>query len=491
MDTAASRGEWIGRVVDERFPLLAWLGGSDHSAVYRTELAGDPSQKAAIKLMQVDDEDADACIAGWTAAKTLAHPHLTRLMHTGRCQIDGQPLVYAVTEYADEILSEILVERALTASEAEEMLGPLLDALQFLHGKGFVHGGLKPSNILVIEDQLKVSSDGVQAAGSHARRFAEPGPYDAPELSTYAISPAADIWSLGMTLVETLTQHLPAWDRSVAKNPVVPESIPQPFAGLVRGCLRTDPASRYTLGQVRACLQPGASRVAVDPEQAPIRREIKGSEIEAKEPSKPQLPKLRVAALLLLGMVALAIVAVWLHRAKPSLPEEATQSRTSATGAAPQAAVSTEAAIPKPHASSNSTVASPAPAQTSAPASVPTSTPAATSTEPAPATSSSSVKGAVADRVMPDIPSKATATIQGKVAVEIRVAVDARGNVSDAVIESDGHGRYFANLALEAVRNWKFTPPQIDGRPIPSAWILHFVFRQTGTEVAATQTAAE
>ena len=90
---------------------------------------------------------------------------------------------------------------------------------------------------------------------------------------------------------------------------------------------------------------------------------------------------------------------------------------------------------------------------------------------------------------MPDIPAKALATIQGKVEVEIRVAVDASGTVSDAVIESSGHGRYFANLALEAVRRWRFTPPQADGRAVPSAWTLHFVFRQTGAEVTPVETA--
>ena len=92
---------------------------------------------------------------------------------------------------------------------------------------------------------------------------------------------------------------------------------------------------------------------------------------------------------------------------------------------------------------------------------------------------------------MPDIPAKATATIQGKVAVEIRVTVNADGEVSDATIESDGHGRYFANLALEAVRQWKFTPPQADGHAVPSEWTLHFVFRQTGAEVTAVETARE
>jgi TonB family protein len=497
MDTAAIRGEWIGRVVDERFPLIAWLGrseqSSEHSAVYLTELDGDPSQKAAIKLMQVDDRDADACIAAWTAAKTLSHPNLTRLLHAGRCQIDGQTLVYVVTEYADEVLSEILLERALTPSEAEEMLGPVFEALQFLHGKGFVHGRLKPSNILVIEDQLKLSSDGIQAAGGRAKRFAqESGPkksdYDAPELSTQAIAPAADVWSLGMTLAETLTQRLPAIDRSVSKDPDLPESIPQPLAGIVRECLRSDPTRRCTTVRIKALLQPGAAQAAEEAVQS-----LTPAAIEAKPPSRPAstpqsgppstpsstapprpTSRFRGAALIAAALVVLIIIAFEAlrpHRETPLVPagSDQTPETASAVPAQPQAAPQT-------------TVDSPTAAAPQAPAATQATVPAAASSPV------SAGHGAVGQRVMPDIPAKAIATIQGKVQVEIRAAVDASGAVTDAVIESDGHGRYFAKLALDAVRRWKFTPPEVNGHATPSAWTLHFVFRQTGTEVTTVET---
>jgi len=61
--------------------------------------------------------------------------------------------------YADEVLSEILPERALTPAEAKEMLAPVIDTLSYLHAKGLVHGRLKPSNILAVDDRLKLSGD--------------------------------------------------------------------------------------------------------------------------------------------------------------------------------------------------------------------------------------------------------------------------------------------------------------------------------------------
>src|SRR5260370_6838854 len=77
-----------------------------------------------------------------------------------RWQLEKNAVLYVVMEYADENLSLVLSSRPLTAAETREMLPPGLDALRYLHGKGFVHGHLKPANIMATGDQLKVSTDG-------------------------------------------------------------------------------------------------------------------------------------------------------------------------------------------------------------------------------------------------------------------------------------------------------------------------------------------
>ena len=121
------------------------------------------------------------------------------------------------------------------------MLDPILDALSYLHGRGFAHGHLKPSNILVVDDQLKLSTDSLHIAGEFDEHFTTAEVYDAPEARRFqAISPAADVWSLGVTLVEALSQRPPDSDRSTNRGLVVPESIPQPFAGIAQECLRRD-----------------------------------------------------------------------------------------------------------------------------------------------------------------------------------------------------------------------------------------------------------
>ena len=60
MNATAVRGDWVGRVIDGRFTLLQWLGGSERSSVFLTELPGDQPQKAVIKLIPADAAGAEA-----------------------------------------------------------------------------------------------------------------------------------------------------------------------------------------------------------------------------------------------------------------------------------------------------------------------------------------------------------------------------------------------------------------------------------------------
>jgi TonB family protein len=439
MNTKTIRGDWAGQVIDGRFTLLKWLGGTEWSGVFLTELRERGAKKAAIKLIPADAGDEEARIAGWSAATKLSHPHLMPLFHYGRCQIGAVRMLYAVTEYAEEILSQILPQRPLTPTEAGEMLAPVLDALSYLHRKGYVHGSLNPSNIMAVDDRLKLSCDRLQVAGELGGRLPAKGVYEPPECVAGTISPAADLWSLGVTLVESLTQHPPVWDRSIHREPTVPESIPQPIAGIVRDCLRSDPGRRCTLSDIKARLAPARSPLGL------------ASGIVKMLVAKFQ--SLAIVAAVLVLFAAIAFFELRSHQTEASPP--AAEQQPVPVERQPAAAV----AIPPP--------------------------------SPAPITQSpkgAAAKGEVATRVLPDVPERAGQTIHGKVQVSIRVAVDPGGAVSDAALESPGSSKYFASLALEAARRWKFKPAQADGRAVSSVWLLRFEFGQAGTEVTPVET---
>src|ERR1700678_1483738 len=160
-----------GRTVDGKFPLQQWLGSSDHSAVFLTDRTGQKRtgepKKAVIKLITAAAGQEDIQLSRWRDAAKLSHPHLLQLFECGRCQVDDNQnndkrLLYVVMEFAEENLAEILPLRPLAADEASAMLAPTTEALAYLHQSGFVHTRIRPSNIMALQDQLKISADGVR-----------------------------------------------------------------------------------------------------------------------------------------------------------------------------------------------------------------------------------------------------------------------------------------------------------------------------------------
>jgi TonB family protein len=427
-----------GRVIAEKFPLQNVLGESDHSAVFLTELGGNSSQRAAIKLIPAENLESEnlgeeAQLARWASIAKLSHRHLLRVFEWGRCQIDGKRFLYVVMEYADENLAQVLPIRPLSPAEVSEMLPPTAETLSFLHQAGFVHGRIKPSNIMAVDNQLKISADGLRKIGE--RGGAGTTAYDAPERAATGLSPAADVWALGATLVTVLTQREPELKRGKDGEVAIPY-IPQPFYGIAQMCLRADPQQRGTMNKIL-----GKSRLP-EPLATP--------EIEKSAWSK------RRNIWLILPVVAVALLlAVLFGRSshQPPVPPAETHPTESAT--APVNAPATQ---------------SPAPFSDKA-------KPAATEI----------ARGSVLQRALPDISRSAQNTITGRVKVSVQVSVDTSGTVSQAKLVSAGPSRYFANEALTAARRWKFNAPQVDGQPSPSEWILRFQFGRTSTQVFPTE----
>ena len=269
------RDDWKkfeGHVLNDKFPLQSFLGSTRHSAVFLTQSPPPEPKTIAIKFIGSRGR-ADFQSSVLQRASKLRHPHFLRLLPGGRCQLAGMDLVFVLMEYAEEDLGNVLPNRSLTEKEAREVLGPLLDVLNYLHSQSFAHSHIKPSNIMAIDGQLKLSSDTVLPFGE-PRPADRPGDaYDAPELARAPVASSSDVWSLGVTLVELLTQHAPVLSRESQVDPIVPSTIPQPFLEVARHCLRRDPGLRWTMPQIADCLARFPSRLPHAPQEStPVKR---------------------------------------------------------------------------------------------------------------------------------------------------------------------------------------------------------------------------
>jgi len=458
---------WRGRTVDDRFPLESYLGGSDHSAVYLTLLhggAGD-SRKAAIKLIPAESAQAERQLLRWNAARNLNHPNLIRVFEAGRCEMEGRAVLYVVEEYAEENLSQILPERALTAEETRGMLPPVLGALRYLHEQGLAHGHIQPSNIMAIGEQVKLSSDALAENGSpgattraYDQREYDQREYDPPEAATGEASAAGDVWQLGMTLVEVLTQHLPAWDRGKPSAPDLPVSVGEPFREIAGHCLQVEPQDRWTVPQILSRVQPGR------PVPVPSTTHVE----EIGPPAIPPTTSAKWLYFLLLAVV-LAIVVFLIARPKPSSPAPEVQSTQGQQGgtsgnSSPASTSADIASQPKPSA------ATPGEAKAV--------------DEGVPANPHG---GDVVRRVIPEVSMRARRTIHGTIKVRVKTEVDAAGNVTEAQFESSGQSKYFSRLAMDAAREWKFVPAHA-GESGPREWTLQFAFSRGRTEASVVRT---
>ena len=251
-----------GQIVDNKYPLQQYLAGTEHSAVFVTETHAPKPQKAAIKFIAADPVTADRQLSLWARASELSHPNLLRVLDSGRCRLSRMDLLYVVLEFAEEDLSQVVPERALSASETRDLIGPFLDALAYLHGKNFVHSHVSPANIHAVGDQLKVSSDSIIPVGD-MRLSARPREiYDAPETIGSPLEESAGVWGLGATLVEVFTQRAPTASLDSQANPVFPDTLPQPFLEIVRHALRVDPKARWTIEEIKASLTPAVAAAA-------------------------------------------------------------------------------------------------------------------------------------------------------------------------------------------------------------------------------------
>jgi serine/threonine protein kinase len=523
--------KWEGQLIEGKFVLGQCLASTDFNAVFLTQLPDSPGQKAVLKLVAAGSPAAEAQLGLWKRVAHLTHPNLLTIFDAGRCRLEDLTFIYAVMEYAEENLGEILPQRALTAEEVRDVLDPALDVLVYLHGKGLVHGHLKPSNILATHDRLKLSSDSIFPIGDRRQLLRGRDIYDAPEMQSAPVSPKEDVWSLGVTLVEALTQHPPVFSSEHSADPSVPRELPDLFLVIAKHALRRDPNPRWSVAEIAARLNPvplaaaaamasssaiapaaqPASTVDVSPLSVPLSSEpavpmAKMPAAAAQIPVRREPPPMKRGNLslfdYLLPVLLGAAVFAGLIYAIPrifSFHSQPSSTSASVTNERPAVAKPVEsrelqpasapmASAPEKIASSEAPNKMKRPVEDSSP--VPA--PAVVRADPAPAPRARTAgevvgRGEVLNEILPKPPQKALSTIHGTFHVIVKAQVDAAGNVVNTELNSPGPSKYFAGLAEKAARQWQFSGAEAAGHGIPSVWLIRFEFSSTGVHATAQQ----
>jgi serine/threonine protein kinase/tetratricopeptide (TPR) repeat protein len=206
------------------YRIVRKLGAGGMGAIYLAERAdGEFRKKAAIKLIK-NGADTGFNLRRFRHERqilaALEHPNIARLIDGGTTDT-GTP--YFVMEYVEgKPLFDFCTERYLDLRERLRLFRQMCAAVAYAHANGIIHRDIKPGNILVADDgTVKLLDFGIakildadligESVESTATVLRQMTPeYASPEqICGEPVTPASDVYSLGVCLYELLTGERP------------------------------------------------------------------------------------------------------------------------------------------------------------------------------------------------------------------------------------------------------------------------------------------
>ena len=213
-----SRPPQPGDLIADRYELEELVGTGGMSTVFRAH-DRQLERRVAIKILHEhyadDPEYLERFRREARAVAKLSHPNIVTVIDRG----DDGGRQYIVFEHVEgENLKELVVRSGrLPVRRALELALDVADGLAFAHDHGLVHRDVKPQNVLLSrEGEVKVTDFGI-ARSLHVEHGVTQtgtvlgtGEYLAPEqASGKQVSPATDVYSLGVVLWELLAGDVP------------------------------------------------------------------------------------------------------------------------------------------------------------------------------------------------------------------------------------------------------------------------------------------
>ncbi len=315
-------------MVAGRYTLIREVGRGGMGSVW---LARDEVLHREVAVKRLGHGDFDVARAAREArlAASLNHPHVVGVFDL----VEESGERWLVMEYvAGRTLSAVTAEAGgLPPLRAARLLAQAAEALAVAHANGVVHRDVKPSNMLVTDDDtLKLSDFGIARAFGDAT-MTQTGmvtgspAYLSPEVARgERATPASDVWSLGATTFHALAGRPPyeSDGNAVATLYQVvhhdPPTLPDahPLAPLLQHTMARDPDARWAMGQVHdylvsvaAGVSEGTMPVRVPSGDLPL-EPPPADETQVLSPaSRPAARRSPALALAVAGLVALLVVA--------------------------------------------------------------------------------------------------------------------------------------------------------------------------------------
>ena len=245
----------------DRYLLSERIAGGGMGEVWQAtdQVLGRP---VAVKILRREYADDPTFLERFRAearnAAGLSHGGIAAVYDYG--EEDGSPFIVMEHVRGPDLATVIAQEGALTPERALDILGQAALALQAAHDGGVIHRDVKPGNLLLTGDGIvKITDFGIARATDSAPltltgAIMGTAYYISPEqASGRSVTPASDVYSLGVVGYECLTGRRPfdgntpvgvALAQVREEPPALPAGVPPAVSALVMRMLAKDPADR-------------------------------------------------------------------------------------------------------------------------------------------------------------------------------------------------------------------------------------------------------
>ena len=205
-----------GVILGKRYEILGRVGSGGMADVYKGK-DHKLNRYVAIKVLKSDYRSDEVFIKKFLseaqAAAGLMHPNVVNVYDVGQ----DRGLYYMVMELVEGITLKDYIEKKgrLSAKETVSIAIQMVTGLQAAHNQHIIHRDIKPQNIIISKDgKVKVTDFGIARATTSTQTISTSVMgsvhYTSPEQARGGVvDEKSDIYSIGITLYEMVTGHVP------------------------------------------------------------------------------------------------------------------------------------------------------------------------------------------------------------------------------------------------------------------------------------------